>query len=171
MALCVSITLGYVLILAPARENIETAVLKWDIIWFQWRKFFCSSFLFCLYFFNFLIFTPLLSLFSFFFFRFFQFTSEKSLKKLVFKNFVRTFLVICTALVAILAPYFGEMLGAVGGLTDALQSFVLPPLICLSMQYQDSMEINMYRKLFYFFVIFWGLGTILYTLTRLLNKI
>ena len=78
---------------------------------------------------------------------------------------------ICTALVAILAPYFGEMLGAVGGLTDALQSFVLPPLICLSMQYQDSMEINMYRKLFYFFVIFWGLGTILYTLTRLLNKI
>ena len=78
---------------------------------------------------------------------------------------------ICTALVAILAPYFGETLGAVGGLTDALQSFVLPPLICLQMQYRDSMEINIYRKFFYFFVFFWGLGTILYTLTRLLNKI
>ena len=124
---------------------------------------------FCLSFFNF--YSSIVPVFFFFFLRFFQFTSEKSLKKLVFKNFVRTFLVICTALVAILAPYFGEMLGAVGGLTDALQSFVLPPLICLSMQYQDSMEIKMYRKLFYFFVIFWGLGTILYTLTRLFNKI
>ena len=78
---------------------------------------------------------------------------------------------ISTALIAILAPFFGEVLGAVGGLTDALQSFVLPPLICLKMQYRDSMQINNYRKFFYYFVFIWGIGTIVYTLIKLSNKL
>ena len=69
------------------------------------------------------------------------------------------------------APYFGEVLGVVGGLTDALQSFVLPPLICLFMRYNDSMKLSMMRKFFYIFVFIWGVCTIFYTVVRLINKL
>ena len=101
----------------------------------------------------------------------FNIGTEKSFKKEFFKNAIRTGLVVSTAAVAILAPYFGEVLGAVGGLTDALQAFVLPPLICLSMKYKGSMKLHSCRKIFYFFLLFWGFGTIIYTLVKLINKL
>lgn len=63
---------------------------------------------------------------------------------------------------AVLAPYFGTVLGAVGGLTDALQSFVLPPLIALKLLNHRG-PITQY---FYRGIVVWGLVTILYTLLK-----
>jgi amino acid permease len=90
---------------------------------------------------------------------------------MVTQNIIRALLVITTALVAILAPYFGEVLGTVGGLTDALQSFCLPPLICMNMGYRGHMKLSGYRKAFYRFVILWGIGTICHTITILVKAI
>lgn len=90
---------------------------------------------------------------------------------LVAQNIIRALLVITTALVAILAPYFGDVLGIVGGLTDALQSFCLPPLICMNMGYTGHMKLSGYRKAFYIFVILWGLSTICHTFTILVKAI
>lgn len=90
---------------------------------------------------------------------------------IITRNIVRTLLVISTASIAILAPYFGEVLGTVGGLTDALQSFCLPPLICLNMGYKGHMKLSSYRKAFYVFVILWGIGTIGHTITILIKAI
>jgi hypothetical protein len=77
-------------------------------------------------------------------------------------------LVILTAVVAICTPYFGTLLGQVGGLTDALQAFVLPPLIYLSMQ---SENISFAQQIMYKLIFLWGVGTIVYTITSLLNAI
>lgn len=98
---------NYILILAPARENLE--------------KFFLFSFL------------P-------------KSINNSSLKKMVVCNLIRSVLVIFTVLVAIYEPYFGSMVGTVGGLTDALQSFVYPPLIWLGLHYYYSGS-----SLFYYF--------------------
>ena len=46
---------------------------------------------------------------------------------------IRVVLVIMTAVVAAINPYFGSTLGAVGGLTDAFQALVLPCIIYLFM--------------------------------------
>ena len=77
-----------------------------------------------------------------------------------FVNFIRSSVVLATALVAVMAPYFGTVLGAVGGLTDALQSFVLPPLIALKLLHHRG-PLTQY---FYRGVVVWGLCTIFYTL-------
>lgn len=61
----------------------------------------------------------------------------------MFRNFLRTCLVLSTVIVAIQAPYFGSVMGAVGGLTDALQSFVFPPLIFLVLE--KDMVSKLYR--------------------------
>jgi amino acid permease len=77
-------------------------------------------------------------------------------------------MVIGTATVAIWAPYFGSVLGTVGGLTDALQSFVLPPLICLSIS--GIYKVPTHRRVLYVFFILWGVGTILYTIWMLTQR-
>jgi hypothetical protein len=69
-----------------------------------------------------------------------------------------------TALVAVLAPYFGTVLGAVGGLTDALQSFVLPPLIALKLLHHRGPM----TQYFYKAIVVWGLCTICYTVLKML---
>jgi len=84
-----------------------------------------------------------------------------------FINFIRSSLVLATALVAVLAPYFGTVLGSVGGLTDALQSFVLPPLIALKLLHHRG-PLTQY---FYKGIIVWGMATILYTIFKTARSI
>jgi Transmembrane amino acid transporter protein len=87
---------------------------------------------------------------------------------MISRNVMRTLMVVGTAVVAISAPYFGSVLGTVGGLTDALQSFVLPPLICLSTMGMN--KVPLHTKVIYMFIVLWGTGTILYTLSRLTHS-
>ncbi len=63
-------------------------------------------------------------------------------------------------MVALKAPYFGYVMGAVGGLTDALQCFVLPPMIYLKI---EGDKLNSMYQTYYILIVFWGLATILYT--------
>lgn len=116
-SLIFAIVLSYVLILAPAREHIELALLR-------------------------------------------PFEGSSNTAKEIMKNMLRACLVLLTAFVAISSPYFGSMLGAVGGLTDALQSFVLPPIIFLRI-FQGQVLPSQW--LLYHLILLWGVGTILYT--------
>ena len=45
------------------------------------------------------------------------------------KNIIRSALVLGTSVIAIQDPNFGSTLGAVGGLTDAFQAFIVPIII------------------------------------------
>lgn len=75
-------------------------------------------------------------------------------------NTLRTCLVLTTIFVALIFPYFGTVMGAVGGLTDALQCFVLPPMIYLQV---EGDKVSSYFQTYYFVIIFWGIATIIYT--------
>ena len=123
ICLAMSIILSYIIILAPAREHIELAVLKY-------------------------------------------FQPKSSIAVTTTMNSVRMVIVLSTAVLAVCAPYFGSMLGAVGGLTDALQSFVLPPLIYLKAQ-QSSGNLTSVQRTFYYLVLTWGLCIIAFTLCHL----
>jgi amino acid permease len=82
-------------------------------------------------------------------------------------NVTRTFIVLSTAVAALMLPYFGSVIGAVGGLTDALQSFVLPPLIFLK---AEEGRLSFVQKGFYRAIFVWGLCTIIYTVINILNS-
>jgi amino acid permease len=99
----------------------------------------------------------------------FDFQSKTTI--ILTQNAIRTILVLSCAFVAIVAPFFGQTIGAVGGLTDALQSFCLPPLICLNMRYKGRMKLSIFRKLFYVFVLLWGSGTIVHTIVTVTHSI
>ena len=87
------------------------------------------------------------------------------------KNMLRAILVIFTAAIALIAPYFGSVLGTVGGLTDALQSFILPPLICLAMaRGPKGVKMRTSRKVFNGLVMVWGTGIISYTVVNIINE-
>lgn len=77
------------------------------------------------------------------------------------QNILRTVLVLLNVVVAIRAPYFGNMLSAVGGLTDAFLCFVMPPLI-----YRVALrgELSGAASAAYLMVVAWGGVVILYTL-------
>lgn len=85
-------------------------------------------------------------------------SNEKN--ELYVQNALRTVLVLITVTVALKAPYFGSVMGAVGGLTDALQCFVLPPLIYLKV---EGDKLNWMYLTYYLIIILWGLTTIVYT--------
>lgn len=121
LALVIAISLGYIMVLAPARENIETAIVN---------KFSGGCF---------------------------QSTE-------ILRNIVRATVVLSTAIVAINAPYFGSILGLVGGLTDALQSFVLPPIIYLKL---SGNNLSSLRSSFYKAIVIWGLCTITFTIIKM----
>ena len=74
----------------------------------------------------------------------------------------------CAALVAICAPYFGTVLGRVGGLTDSFQAFVLPPLIYMQ---THKGNVGRLRRMFYRGIVGIGLGIILYTVSQVINSI
>jgi amino acid permease len=77
------------------------------------------------------------------------------------QNALRTFLVLLNVTVAIRAPYFGNMLSAVGGLTDAFLCFVMPPLI-----YRVALkgELSPTANAMYLLIVGWGVVVIFYTL-------
>ena len=87
-------------------------------------------------------------------------------KAVIFRNVTRTGIVLVTAIVATWTPYFGTMLGQVGGLTDALQAFVLPPLIYMSIH---KSQLTSSQKTIYRGIILWGVVTITYTMYTLLR--
>ena len=124
--LIVAIILGYVLILAPAREHIELIIEN-----------------------------------------FFNISQQSKLSQLLMKNTIRTLLVLITALIAILAPYFGTVLGAVGGLTDALQSFVLPPLIGIQL-FQNVLTLR--QKILFYGILVFGVFTMFNTVLQIITS-
>lgn len=83
------------------------------------------------------------------------------------KNIVRTVLVGFTLYIAVEEPYFGTALGTVGGLTDALQAFVLPPLIYLRL-HRNQQLLNTREIVLYICICIWGVYTIVYTLYNIL---
>lgn len=83
---------------------------------------------------------------------------------MVVRNVLRTVLVLGMVTVAIKAPYFGNMLGSVGGLTDAVQCFVFPPMIFLKLE-GDKLS-TWYRNTCRLTVV-WGAFIILYTVSNL----
>jgi amino acid permease len=84
------------------------------------------------------------------------------------RNVLRTLLVLSTVTVAIKAPYFGNMLGSVGGLTDAVQCFVFPPMIFLKLE-GDKLSV-WYRSVCRLTIV-WGVFIIGYTMTNILLPI
>lgn len=76
------------------------------------------------------------------------------------QNLLRTALVLLNVGVAIRAPYFGNMLSAVGGLTDAFLCFVMPPLI-----YRMALkgDLSTLQSMLYLAVVGWGFCVIFYT--------
>jgi len=121
LSLIIAISLGYVIVLAPAREHIESAILGIRCI-------------------------------------------NDNISPVLLRNIIRTVIVLSTAFVAISTPYFGSILGIVGGLTDALQSFVLPPIIYMKLA---GSTLSNTRNTFYKAVTAWGLCTIVFTIIKL----
>ncbi len=81
--------------------------------------------------------------------------------KNISQNLLRTCLVLLNVIVAIRAPYFGNMLSAVGGLTDAFLCFVMPPLI---FRVALRGELSALQSGLYLAVVVWGTLVIVYTL-------
>mmetsp|Transcript_4289 Transcript_4289/g.5903 ORF Transcript_4289/g.5903 Transcript_4289/m.5903 type:complete len:618 (-) Transcript_4289:136-1989(-) len=86
----------------------------------------------------------------------------------VMRATVRTIVVLLTVVVAICAPYFGTVMGTIGGFTDAFQCFVLPPLIYRSL-FDHSLAGHC--KVFYAFIFLFGVGVILHTSFHAMNLI
>jgi amino acid permease len=82
------------------------------------------------------------------------------------RNIIRSLLVLSTALVAIQMPYFGSVLGMVGGLTDAYQSYIIPPLIALHMR-PHLLSSSVPSPLLLRLIFLWGIGNVAFTCYRL----
>lgn len=78
----------------------------------------------------------------------------------IVQNLLRAALVLVNVGVAIRAPYFGNMLSTVGGLTDAFLCFVMPPLI-----YRIALkgDLTFVQSGLYLAVVGWGFCVIFYT--------
>lgn len=85
------------------------------------------------------------------------------------RNLIRAFVVISTSVVAVEAPYFSSVLGTVGGLTDAYQSYIIPPLIAMEMF--SSHPSYPRRQMFYYLVLLWGIGNVLFTCYRIVDRV
>jgi hypothetical protein len=86
---------------------------------------------------------------------------------MIYQNCIRTMFVLLTVIVALRYPFSASMLGAVGGLTDAFQCFVLPPMIYLQITTHFSKLYRWYNCL----IILFGVGIILYTIVFSLKYI
>ena len=85
------------------------------------------------------------------------------------RNLIRTFVVISISVVAVKAPYFSSVLGIVGGLTDAYLSYIIPPLIVMEM---FSIHPSYPRRhMFYYLVLLWGIGNVLFTCYRIVDRV
>ena len=80
-------------------------------------------------------------------------------------NIIRSLLVIFTALISLVTPRFGSMLG---NLTDAFQSYVLPPLI----YFKTESNFTIIQQIFYLLIFFWGTATvIIYSISNIFQII
>jgi len=93
--------------------------------------------------------------------------ADDSFKNII-STIVRVSLVIITAIIAAINPYFGSTLGAVGGITDAFQSFVLPCLIYLSVKTEFRISSGGCTILYYLITAF-GCCLITFTVVSLFN--
>ena len=140
--LVVSTIPSYILILTPAREHIELAVMS------RWVH---SS--------------PMVG-------------TTAALGDFWLRNIIRTILVSGTALIAARDPHFGSALGAVGGLTDSFQSFIIPILVFFAGHKSNILSpvgdsqsesfMSVIERIYYCAVSGWGVSIILYTLTVLI---
>ena len=83
------------------------------------------------------------------------------------KNSIRMILVVFTLYIALEEPYFGSALGTVGGLTDAFQAFVLPPLIYIRL-HRNKQLLNAREIILYSCICIWGVYTIIYTIYNII---
>lgn len=83
-------------------------------------------------------------------------------------NTIRAILVLSTISIGILAPYFGSVVGTIGGLTDTLQCFLIPPMIYMVFFKTEATKTNNW---FYNCIIFWGVCIMIYTIINTLNSI
>jgi hypothetical protein len=89
------------------------------------------------------------------------------------RNLIRAVVVMSTSVVAVEAPYFSSVLGTVGGLTDAYQSYIIPPLIAMAMSPSPPSSRPSYlpRHPFYSLILLWGIGNVLFTCYRIAVRI
>jgi amino acid permease len=91
------------------------------------------------------------------------------------QNLIRAVVVVSTAVVAVKTPYFSSVLSTVGGLTDAYQSYIIPPLIALAMPYHPPSHTSASnvtaRNLFHSLILLWGIGNVLFTCYRIADRI
>ena len=92
------------------------------------------------------------------------------LLRIAAENAVRLFLVSLTIIIAVHYPYFGVLLGSVGGLTDTFQSYIVPSLICLRI-HGDSGENVMMTVALYKLITCFGALIMLYTLGSILMNL
>jgi len=98
-----------------------------------------------------------------------KFTANISpFQDMIVRNVLRTVLVFSTAFIALRDPMFGSALGAVGGLTDAFQSFILPSMIFLLVNRSKEIGISVWQKCFYSSVSGWGITVVFYTFIEIL---
>jgi amino acid permease len=86
----------------------------------------------------------------------------------IIRNLLRSVLVLSTVTVAIQAPYFGSVMGAVGGFTDALQCFVFPPLIYLTLE-KDLVHAS--YRVYALGIVMVGVGVMVYTFLSTLRDV
>ena len=118
------------------------------------------------------------------------YSASGSLMEDIGRNMIRTALVIGTAVIATQDPNFGSTLGAVGGLTDAFQAFIVPIIIffyvristspkesnnssssspsSLSASRQLQQQLPWTQRVFYCTVCGWGASIMFYTFTGVL---
>lgn len=82
---------------------------------------------------------------------------------------MRACLVLIIAAVAITTPYFGSVLGTIGGLTDALQAFVLPSLIFMNGWKWTSA--STLEACYYWCILAWGISIMVVTFAQLVYNI
>lgn len=93
-------------------------------------------------------------------------------QEMILRNILRMLLVLGTAFVALRDPMFGSALGAVGGLTDAFQSFILPSMIFLLVnRNKETGTSSFWYKAFYSSVSGWGVTVVFYTFIEILIDI
>lgn len=80
------------------------------------------------------------------------------------KNMLRACLVLVTTILAAAFPHFGMMIGVVGGFTDAMQAYVLPPILYLRLHQH---ELGILSRIFYSSISILGVTIMAYTLVNI----
>jgi hypothetical protein len=93
-------------------------------------------------------------------------------------NLLRVVMVLTTAVIATEAPYFADVLAAVGGITDSYLAYILPALIMITVLSRQTNVSYSQRVMcpsgvvfFFYFVLLWGIVLMVSTLWGLLSNI